>query len=350
MKLVFLPLAVLFALFSCKKGPEPTPQPETKYGSGVYVLNEGPFMSGSGIVTFYGRSNQSIEHDIFMKENGVPLGNILQSATSVGGNIYFVVNNSQRIVVADANTMIQKTVITGFDSPRYLVDAGNGKAFVSDWVSNKVHTIDLNTNTITGSMSAGNGPNRMLLFNNILYVLNSGGFGIDSTITIINPTNDQVLDNKVVAHNPQGIQVDALNQIWVLCMGINDWSNPANNTRGKLLQINPIDFSVVKEFIFPEGMHPGNLEINNSGTELYFLGDAYGGSVYRMNINSPTLPTTPIATGFFYGLGVDPILGDVYATDPLDYVQAGLVYRFNFAGAPVDTIEASVIPSGFLFR
>jgi hypothetical protein len=133
-------------------------------------------------------------------------------------------------------------------------------------------------------------------------------------------------------------------------MGINDWSNPSNNTPGKLLQINSQDFSVVQEFTFPAGKHPGNLEINATGTLLYFLGDAYGGSVYQMSVNSTSLPTTPISTGFYYGLGVDFISGDVYATDPLDYVQPGLVYRLNANGTPLDTIDAGIIPSGFLFR
>jgi len=337
-------------LASCKKDPKPNPQPDAKFGSGVMILNEGAFMTGTGTVDFYNRESKSVSNDIFTTENSLPLGNILQSATQVGNDIYFVVNNSQRIVVADANTMKQKGVVSGFQSPRYLISTNNSKAFVSDWISDEVHLVDLSTNTITSSTKVGVGPNRMLLLGNNLYVLNSGGFGVDSTISILNAANGQMISTKTVGHNPQGIQVDVLGNLWVLCMGINDWSNPSNNTPGTLLQINSQDFSVVQAFTFPAGMHPGNLEINATGTLLYFLGDAYGGSVYQMSVNSTSLPTTPISTGFYYGLGVDFVSGDVYATDPLDYVQPGLVYRLNANGTPLDTIDAGIIPSGFLFR
>lgn len=48
--------------------------------------------------------------------------------------------------------MVQKAVITGFQSPRYFHAVSADKAYVTDWVSNTVAVVNLKTNTITSTI------------------------------------------------------------------------------------------------------------------------------------------------------------------------------------------------------
>lgn len=113
-----------------------------------------------------------------------------------------------------------------------------------------------------------------------VFVTNSGGFGIDSTITIINSITDEVEGTFLVGPNPNSIQVDVNGSIWILCAGISDFVNPANDVAGKLLQVDRTNFTVTQSLTFPTKTdHPAKLEMNEAGTVLYYLSSGYGGQV-----------------------------------------------------------------------
>jgi len=350
-KTLIFALAATFVI-ACKKDTPPTPQPTNKYGSGVLICNEGVFQTGVGTVSFYDREAKSIQNDVYQNENnGVPLGNILQSATQIGNKLYFVVNNSQQIVVANAGSMAHLSTISGLQSPRYLHAVSSDKAYISDWSSNSLAILNLKTNTISGSISTGNGPENMLQVGSRLFVSNSGGFSLDSTLTVINTITDDVEATYVVGPNPASLQIDVNGSIWVLCAGVSDWQNPANDKAGRLVQIDRTTGTIAQSFLFPnKSDHPAKLAINSSGTELYYLSSGYGGDVYKMNISNPALPTSPFISGTFYALGVDPANNEIYVSDPLDYNQRGTVYRYNTNAQIVDSVKAGIIPGNFLFR
>ena len=52
-------------------------------------------------------------------------------------------------------------------------------------------------------------------------------------------------------------------------------------------------------YTFDVGSNPGNLVINQDGTDLYFS----NGSIYKMNILDSQLPNNPLINRGFYGLG-----------------------------------------------
>ena len=52
----------------------------------------------------------------------------------------------------------------------------------------------------------------------------------------------------------------------------------------------------------------------------------------------------------FYGLDVDPISSEIYVADAIDFVQRGMVYRFNPEGMPVDTFRTGIAPGAFCFK
>ncbi len=89
------------------------------------------------------------------------------------------------------------------------------------------------------------------------------------------------------------------------------------------------------------------MSINNSGNTLFYL---LGGSVFSQSVNSMTPSTTPIISGFFYGLGIDPVENLIYASDAGDFASDGQVMRFNSDGTLIDTFQVGVIPGDFFFN
>jgi hypothetical protein len=138
----------------------------------------------------------------------------------------------------------------------------------------------------------------------------------------------------------------------VLCSGKGYNGFPAQgDTPAKLVCLDPASLDILEEFTFPEtGNHPDNLVIDEDGNTLYYNHPA---GIFAFTVGAAALNTQPfIASGtMYYGLGFDESLGMIYATDPLDYAQDGLVYRFNASdGSAVDSFVAGMIPNGFWFN
>ena len=191
----------------------------------------------------------------------------------------------------------------------------------------------------------------MLLDDQKLWVLNQGGLGIDSTISIIDTQTNQVITTIQVYAKPSGIQKGLNGLIWVMCSG-KGWNGfpEADDTEGHLVCIDPDDYSFIEDIAFPSSSeHPEKLVVDNSRNLLYY---SYADGLYKFNIESNTLETEAFIkrSSMFYGLGFD-IEGDViYASDPLDYVQDGMVYRYNPEyGSIIDSLEAGIIPGEFFF-
>lgn len=350
MKAFFTPAIIIVAcilLFttSCKK--DSNDKIAVKYANGVLISNEGPFMDGTGTVSFYDPVNKIIENNIFQTVNSRPLGNIVQSVAVFNGKAFIIVNNAGKVEVVDAGTFESEAVIEGLTSPRYFLGINSSKAYISDW-SGEIAIIDLNAYTKTGTITAGASPDQMLADGNRVWVINSAGWASDSTLTIIDSQTDNPLQTIVVGDNPAGIVKDANGKIWVLCSGISDWANPANNTNGSLVRINPVDFSIETSIALEGSDFGPRLAINGTGEKLYY---SFLGNIYMHDINSASAFTSDaLISKACYALGIDPLSGEIYFSDPIDYAQPGIIYRYDEnGGTMLDSITAGIIPGNFLF-
>lgn len=350
-KRVLNTVAVVFLLgfLACE---DPVIEPKGAYETGVFISNEGPFQNGSGTISHYDRDSNKVANEIFQSVNARPLGNIVQSIAVYADKAYIVVNNAGKIEIANGDTFEEDNVITGFTMPRYFHGLNPGKAYVSQWgengVNGQIFVLDLATHTITDSIDVGNGAGRMIQLSNFVYVANSGGFGTDSTVSVINITNDFVEETIMVGDNPNSLQVDVEGNIWVLCGGVNDWFTPSNSTAGKLVKIDPSTNAVLLELEFPSiDFHPSNLVINESGTRLFYL---YQGKIYNQRTDIQTLSLELTADGSFYGLGYDLVDRLIYASDAGDFQSEGTVHRFQEDGTDVGSFSVGIIPGNFEFK
>lgn len=189
----------------------------------------------------------------------------------------------------------------------------------------------------------------MKLIGNEVFVANLGGFGTDSTVSSINTSTDALSSTVEVGHRPQALAVDANDKLWVLCSGIQDWLDPNNDTPGKLVRVNPATKTVEQTLTFPNSTdHPLSLVTNASKNKLYYT---LNGGVFEVDINSNSLPSSPVINRSFYNIGIDPVSGYLFGTDALDYVQNGRVIRYSLgSGTAVDSFQVGIIPGNFYFN
>lgn len=343
---------ISFLFISCAKDEQVPPPPVTSngYTSGVFIVNEGPFGNGTGTISFMNRDGSNFTNEIFQLANSmIPLGNLVQSMSVIDDKAYIAVNNANKIEIVMLETFQSVYTIENITSPRYIVEAGD-KIYVSCW-DNTVKVLSTDGTESFGQIDVGTGPEKMLLNDQKLWVLNQGGLGIDSTISIIDIQTNQVISTIQGFAKPTGIKKGLNGFIWVMCSGEgwNGFPGP-DDTEGHLVSIDPDDYSIVQDIAFPSSSeHPEKLEVDNKRNLLFY---SYSDGIYKFNMEGNSLETEAFIkrSHMFYGLGFDVIGNVIYTSDPLDYVQNGMVYRYNpDNGNAIDSVNAGIIPGEFFF-
>lgn len=312
----------------------------------IFIVNEGNFMYGNATLSSYDTLKRAVQNDIFYKVNGLPLGDVAESMSRWKSSGFVVVNNSGKIYVMDTSSGKYTGKITGLTSPRYIHIINDQKAYVSDLYAGKISIVNPTTNQITGFVPCPSHPSteEMVLFGKYLFVT---CWSADKTILVIDTEKDQVIREIAVGVQPCGIISDHNGKIWVLCQSL-----PGNNTSGvaMLQRIDPNNYSIEMSLSFPAGAKPVKLTIDGKGEYLFYL---LGNKVYKMEVSANQLPgqalLSPVSS-LLYGLGVDPISGDIYVSDALDYQQSGVISRFSASGSLIGTFKAGIIPGSFCFR
>lgn len=348
----FFKLAIYFLLFfglvACDSD-DPEVIPASQYENGFLIANEGPFQSGTGTVSFFDYSTDSVTNNLFQTVNNRPLGNILQSVTIYNKDVFMVVNNAGKVEVAEAETFESTATIDNLGQPRFFLGLDANKGYISQWedgFGGKLAVVDLNTYDVSSEITTGLGPERMLLNNGQLYVTCSGGFSSDNKVNVINTSTDAVVEDITVGSGPSGIVEDANGKIWVLCRGkFEPFPSSELEVSGSLYRINPANNTVEFTLDFNDFQdRPGNLVIDGNGQNLFYT---FAGGVYKMSVDATELPSTALFSASLYGLGFDPTSGYLIGSDPGDYNSDGKIIRYNATtGDVIDEHTVGIIPNG----
>ncbi len=343
---------VVWLITSCEKEKHTGVIPTSL--KGVFVINEGAFGQSNGDISFISENEMTKNINLFLGVNNRPLGDVVQSMSIIDNKGYIVVNNSQKIEIVRMNDFKSIGVINGFSSPRFILKVNSSTAYVSNWNDNNIKIINLGTNSITGTIPGGNGPEQMIKVNDKVYVVNVGGFGNDSTVTIINTLSNSVDTTFIAGINPNSLQLDANGFLWVLCGGTlgHDFT-PAtsDDIGGKLIKVDPATNAIIATFNFSQYEHPLKLAINDSKSKVYFLrgSSAYTGNVCSMEINAATLPGAALINREFYGLGINPSNENIYGSIG-SFSANSYVLQYKNNGALVDSTQVGIGPNGFVFN
>ena len=345
-KLFFLSLSTLF-LISCSNDDDNASEyiPEA-FEKGILITNEGPFSGGSGTVTHISEDYSTVAQNIYKTVNGTNLGNIVQSMGFQDENAYIVVNNSNKIMIANRYSFKSVDSITeGVNNPRYFMGADGGKGYVTNWgdpndnTDDYVAVLDLRTNSISSTIPVAFGPERMVLYNSKIYVAHQGGYGQNNLISVISGNG---LEGTITVGDVPNSMVVSGNSLFVLCGGNPNYTG--NETAGSLVKIDLTTGQVSNSFNFDLIEHPSNLTMD--GTNLYYTMD---GKVFKLNSSSVSLPGTDIIDGFFYALEAKN--GMLYATDARDFASKGALKIFDLAtNQEIQEFQTGIIPGGIYFN
>jgi hypothetical protein len=340
-------LACVTLLTSCERDePEPSDPGTARTftpGEGFFILNEGGFTAGNSSVSYYamnGANAGSSFNNLYLNANGVPLGDVAQSMSLINGRIYTVVNNSSKIVVLNPMNMGATATIIGLAGPRYIMQLNANTAWISQMYSDQIAILNLSTNTVTGYIPLGVSSEAMQFTNGKVYVTSQES----DKLYVVDPGNNANIDSSMtIAPGGNSMVVDGSGKLWVLAYGY--W---ATSAAGGLYRVNTSSNTVEASMPFTTFDFPTHLCINPAGDSLFYLNY----NIYRMAVTDGSLPSAGFIAGTghaFYTIGLMPNTSNFFAGDAVDYVQSGLLYRYDAAGTQTDVDTVGVIPNNFLW-
>lgn len=311
-------------------------------GAGVYVINEGNFRSGNGSLSFFSYDSLKIYNDIYRGINQKLLGDVPYSLNFHSGQGYIVVNNSGKIEVVRSTDLKYVQTVSGLVSPRYITFINDAKAYISSLYSDSIAVLNVSSGLIGGYINAGNPTECILTINSTAYAARWTG---DNKIMVINTGTDQVTDSIEVGMEPESIVLDKNQTLWVLCNG--GWQR---ENYAELIAISTTTNTVSKRFVFPSITDsPTCLQIDGKGQTLYYLMNG----VRSMSIDDANLPDQPIipqGSHNFYKLGINPVNGEIFITDVVDYQQDGYLLRYSKTGGFISSMQTDIIPGTMYFK
>lgn len=320
-------------------------------GSGLFIINEGNFQYGNTTLSYYDPETRTVENEIFYRANAMKLGDMAQSMVIRNGTGWIVVNSAHVIFAIDIATFKEVGRITGFTSPRYIHFISDEKAYVSQLWDNRIFIVNPKRYEITGyvqcpgmNMETGS-TEQMVAYGPYVFV---NCWSYQNRILKIDTRTDTVVDELVVGIQPTSLVMDCHNKLWTITNGGSEGS-PYGYEAPSLYCIDAQTFTIEKQFAFDLGDWPSEVQLNGTGDVLYWINR----DVWSMPVTAnrvPVRPFLPYSGTLYYGLTVNPVNGDVYVADAIDYVQQGKVYRYTSDGSLTDTFYVGIIPGSFCWK
>ena len=322
----------------CRRTDPPTPDP-IDFSEGVLLANEGNFTWGNASLSFVDAEG-TIHQNVFETKTKRPLGDVAQSLYLYRDQIYVVVNNSGKIERM-ARNLDTECAITGLISPREMAFISPTKAYVTDLYASAISIVNPSECSLSGEIRVNGWTEAILSYQDKVYAA-----GYDAGVVyVIDPGTDQVIDSLETGEGPVSMGIDANGLLWVLCSGGLNVAPP------RLQQFDLSDQQLLRDFVIADSSRsPSQLCLDPTREFLYFLD---GNRIFRQPITATSFLQEVVYEGndeLLYALEVDPVTGDLYVTDAIDYVQAGRLLRINPTNGQVTTEwTTGVIPGDMLF-
>jgi hypothetical protein len=322
---------------------------------GIFVLNEGSFNNSNSSLTFLSSDYSQHILDLLSKANpNQSLGDVAQSMLVHGDKIYIVVNNSNKIVVINKfSSQYVGSITTGIVNPRYIV-INNNNIYISCWgipanaTDDYIAVINEINYNLSSKIMVTEGPEKLMIHNNNLFVNHKGGFSNGNSVSVINTTNNTVSNTFTTGDIPNDLAIYN-NQLYVFCSGKTVYNanwNIIEETGGKLKSYNLTDFTETQSVDFGNTQHPNNFVVDQD--KLYYT---LGGQVYQKIITSSTIPTAALfnpQVTYLYGLNV--LDNKIYVCDAKNFNSAGSLKIFNLTGTLLTEKATGIGPNSVLIN
>lgn len=333
---------------------------------GMYLLNEGNMGSNKATIDYVDFCNGCYVRNIYGERNPnvvKELGDVGNDIQIYGNRLYAVINCSHKVEVMDARTCRR---IGQVDIPncRYICFHA-GKAYISSYVGpvsidpnaqlGAVFEVDTATLEITRKVTVGYQPEELVVYNEHIYVVNSGGYrapDYDSTMSVISLKDFRQVQKIPVCLNPHRLRKDQYNQLWI-------------TSRGDYKDVQPqlICFSPATNSQLSIANAPAASEMVIVGDSMYYYGSHWNEQTMSntitygvLNIQYPISNIRPLITDgteknikIPYGIQVNPYNGDIYVTDAKNYVSSGQLHCYSREGKRKWSVRTGDIPAHMCF-
>ncbi len=343
LKKIIFGLFIFGVLGACKKDELPSDFKRTH--SDVVVLNEGPFGTPGASISIYNPVAKSVANKVYEAQNGSVIGEILQSAYWVDDKLMAILNVSGVLEVMDTADFSSDYRIEGLTNARYMAMTDATTAYLTTIFASSIYKVDLsNGGSILDTIAAPAWTEDIEYIGDELFVSNRSG----SEILILDPKTDTFTDTIDLGYGPNAMMLDKQGMLWVYCAG-DAWSSP--QIPASIYKVNPDTRSAEQVLVFDD--------LNTNGATTQMAMNAARDTVYitRKDVRRFSIDNPRAIESFYgldgislYGLGVDPINGDVYLADAMRFSQNGLVIRVDAQANVVDSFRVGISPNGFLFR
>ncbi len=339
---------------------------------GMYLLNEGNMGSNKATIDYLDFCNGCYIRNIYGERNPnviKELGDVGNDIKIYGNRLYAVINCSHKVEVMDARTCRR---IGQVDIPncRYIC-FHEGKAYISSYVGpvsidpnaqlGAVFEIDTATLQITRKVTVGYQPEELVVYNEHIYVVNSGGYrapDYDSTMSVISLKDFRQVQKIPVCLNPHRLRKDQYNQLWITSRG--DYKDvqpqlicfsPATNNQLSIANAPAAsEMVIVGDSMYYYGSHWNEQTMSNTITYGVLnikdsLSFREGGGVGSSFITDGTEKNIKIP----YGIQVNPYNGDIYVTDAKNYVSSGQLHCYSREGKRKWSVRTGDIPAHMCF-
>jgi DNA-binding beta-propeller fold protein YncE len=313
--------------------------------AGVYVYHEGAFGSNNATIGNYDPESLDYNPSLYRGQNSSFIGDVQQNILVDNNNdrIYSVLNGSNSIDLMTSNLKSEgKISFPELDKPRDIAVLDD-LAFIANWgpynenfalTNSEIFIVDLSTNELVDRIETQEYPEHLFIKNNKLIVSHASFDGSISEISIINLDNLQIEETLEVPSGPQEIIEDDNGNVWVVC------------TSGNLLQLSASLTSIANQIELDDSVLG---DIDSYEDAIYFYSDS---EISFLNISDKSISSTGIEVEMQtpYAFAIDPVSGDFYLGDALDFSSEGLVIRYDAEGELLDTFESGIAPTQFSFN
>jgi len=302
-----------------------------------------------------------------------PLGDVGNDLELLNGKLYIVLDNSDKIVVAtpsantddrifildegafgknnarmdewdwkdsSLSTNLFTANVTGTiafpakSAPWKILQISPTEALAAEFYTSDMAVVNLNSNTITSTISVGAGQNSLASLGSTVYATTGA-----NTIVAIDKSQKTITSQKWIGENPMQVIADSSRKkLLVLTSG-----NYSPKTAGKILWVDPSTFAVTDSIVI-DTLHYVN-EIIPAGNKAYIL---YGDGVKILDLITHKLSTDPLFTKAYFAGYFDSVKNFLYLGTAVDFQSNDVVDIFDLTAHSLKrTLNVGIAPSFF---
>jgi DNA-binding beta-propeller fold protein YncE len=352
--LIALSMAMMIA--GCVQDPPVIPEdaivPDSLHG--VLVVNEGLKDQDNSTLTYFDAKTGVAVQDFFARQNpGMRLGDTGNGIVVRKGRAYIVVTTSQNIEVIDlpSGRSVGRIRI-GEGDPRKLAIVDDSTAYVTLF-KDAVVRVDPRTLAVGARTAVGPAPEGIAAIAGRVFVANSGmGFyrrhePKAGTISVLDARTGAETALLAPGPNPVAVLADSTRgRVYV------EYGMAGADSAGGVVAYDVATLREVARWSVPGAGLAGEMAIDAARGLLYVVDG--GGDLSRIDVTRSAAPERFVAGGApsrlgFYGVGVSPADGTIYASYVTSYTLPGSVLVIAPDGTIRTRFDAGLNPSSFGF-